>query len=62
MKGKDIITFTGLQDIPANICHALTVLMYSKANRKHDVAVQKNNLNEEVEQQQDRVLAARVDR
>jgi hypothetical protein len=36
--------------------------MYSKANRKRDIAVQKNNLSEEVEQQQDRVLAARIDR
>jgi hypothetical protein len=35
--------------------------MYSKANRKHDIAVQKNNLNEEVEQQQDCVLQARID-
>jgi hypothetical protein len=40
----------------------LTTLMYSKANRKRDIAVQKNNLNEEVEQQQDCVLAARIDR
>jgi hypothetical protein len=45
----------------ANVVHALTALMYSKANRKHDIAVQKHNLNEEVEQQQDRVLAARID-
>jgi hypothetical protein len=36
--------------------------MYSKANRKCDIAVQKNNLSEEVEQQQDHVLAARIDR
>jgi hypothetical protein len=36
--------------------------MYSKANRKREIVVQKNNLNEEVEQQQDRVLAARIDR
>jgi hypothetical protein len=36
--------------------------MYSKANRKHDIVVRKNNLNEEVEQQQDGVLAARIDR
>jgi len=35
--------------------------MYSKANRKIDIVVQKNNLNEEVEQQQNRVLAARID-
>ncbi len=61
-KGKDIVTCTGLWDIPANVVHASTALMYSKANRKHNIAVQKNNLNEEVEQQQDRVLAARIDR
>jgi hypothetical protein len=36
--------------------------MYSKANRKGDIAVQKNDLNEEVEQQQGCVLAARIDR
>jgi hypothetical protein len=40
----------------------LTALKYSKANRKRDIAVQKNNLHEEVEQQQDRVLGARIDR
>jgi hypothetical protein len=32
-KGKDIVTCTGLQHIPANDVHALTALMYSKANR-----------------------------
>jgi hypothetical protein len=47
---------------PSNVAHALTALMYSKANRKCDIAVKKNNLNEEVEQQQDRVLSARIDR
>ena len=62
IKGKDIVTCTGLWNIPANVAHAVTALMYSKANRKHDIEVQKNNLNEEVEQQQDRVLAARIDR
>jgi hypothetical protein len=62
MKGKDIITCSGLQNIPPNVVHALTALMYSKANRKHDIAVQKNNLNEEIEQQQNRILAARIDR
>jgi hypothetical protein len=36
--------------------------MYSKANRKYDIVAQKNNLNEEVEQQQDCVLAAGIDR
>jgi hypothetical protein len=51
-----------LQNIPPNVVHALTALMYSKANRKCDIAVRKNNLSEEVEQQQDRVLAARIDR
>jgi hypothetical protein len=55
-KGKDIVTCTGLRHIPSNVVHALTALMYSKANRKHDIAVQKNNLHEEVEQQQDGVL------
>ncbi len=61
-KGKDIVTCTGLERIPANIVHALTTLKYSKVNRKHNIAVQKNNLHEEVEQQQDRVLGARIDR
>ncbi len=61
-KGKDIVTCTGLQCIPANVVHALTPLKYSKANRKHNIAVQNNNLHEEVEQQQDRVLGARIDR
>ncbi len=62
MKGKDIGTCTGLQNIPANVFHALTTLMYSKANRKCDIAVQNNTLHEEVEQQQDCILAARIDR
>jgi hypothetical protein len=62
MKGKDIGTCAGLGNIPASVVHALTTLMYSKAKRKHDIAVQKNNLNEEVEQQHDRVLTARIDR
>jgi hypothetical protein len=61
-KGKDIVTCTGLQRIPANLVHALTALKKSKANRKHNIAVQKNNLHEEVEQQQDHVLSARIDR
>ncbi len=58
-KGKDIVTCSGLWNIPSNVVHALTTLMYSKA---HDIAVQKNNLSEEVEQQQDHVLASRIDR
>jgi hypothetical protein len=61
-KGKDIVTCTGLRNIPANVVHALSTLKYSKANRKCDIAVQKNNLHEEVEQQQDCVLGARIDR
>jgi hypothetical protein len=61
-KGKDIVTCTSLWHIPANIVHALTALMQSKANRKCDIAVQKNNLNEELEKQQDCVLGARIDR
>jgi hypothetical protein len=61
-KGKDIVTCTGLRNIPANVGHTLTALKYSKANRKCDFAVQKNDLHEEVEQQQDRVLGARIDR
>jgi hypothetical protein len=40
-KGKDIVTCTGLRNIPAHVVHALTTLIYSKANRKHDIAVQK---------------------
>jgi hypothetical protein len=61
-KRKEIVTCSGLQTIPPNVVHALTALMYSKANRKHGIAVQKNNLSEEVEQQQDSVLTARIDR
>ncbi len=61
-KGKDIVTCTSLQNIPANVVHALTALMYSKANKKRNIAVQKNNLHKGVEQQQDCVLAARTDR
>ncbi len=61
-KGKDIVTCTGLRTIPPTVVNALTALMYSKANRKCDIAVQKNNLHEEVEQEQDHVLAALVDR
>jgi hypothetical protein len=60
-KGKDIVTCTGLRHIPANVVHALTALKYSKANKKRDIAVQKNTLHEEVEQQQDCVLGARID-
>ncbi len=61
-KGNAIVTCTGLRNIPANVIHALTALKYSKANRKRDIAVQKNTLPEEVEQQQDCVLGARIDR
>jgi hypothetical protein len=61
-KGKDIVTCTGLWNICPNVVHALTALKYSKANRKRDIAIQKNNLHEEVEQQQDCVLGARIDR
>jgi hypothetical protein len=61
-KGKDILTCTGLWNIPPNVVHALTALKYSKANRKHDIAVQRNNLHNEVEQQQDRVLGLRIKR
>ncbi len=49
-KGKDIVTCTGLQNICPNVVHASTALKYSKTNRKHGIAVQKNNLHEEVEQ------------
>ncbi len=61
-EGKDIVTCSGLRTIPPNVVHASTVLMHSKANRKHDISGWKNNLSEEVEQQQDHVLAARIDR
>jgi hypothetical protein len=61
-KGKDIVTCTGLCNIPPNVVHALTALKYSKANRKRYIAVQRNNLHDEVEQQQDRVLGARIER
>jgi hypothetical protein len=61
-KGKDIVTCTGLRNIPPNVVHALTALKYSKANRKRDIAVQRNNLHNEVEQQQDCVLGLRIER
>ena len=61
-KGKDIVTCTGLRNIPPNVVHALTALKYSKANKKCDIAVQRNNLHDEVEQQQDCVLGARIER
>ena len=61
-KGKDIVTCTGLQNIPPNVVHALTALKYSKANRKRDIVVQRNNLHNEVEQQQDHVLGAKIER
>jgi hypothetical protein len=38
-KGKDIVTCSGLQNIPLNVVHALTTLMYSYANSKHDIVV-----------------------
>jgi hypothetical protein len=61
-KGKDIVTCSCLQNTPPNVVYALTALMYSKASRKCDIAVQKNNLIEEVEQQQDCVLPETIDR
>jgi hypothetical protein len=61
-KGKDIVTCTGLRNILPIVVHALTALKYSKTNRKCDIAVQRNNLHDEVEQQQDRVLGARIER
>ncbi len=60
-KGKDIMTCADLRLIPQNVVHALTALKYSKANRKCDITVQRNNLREEVEQQQDCVLGARIE-
>jgi hypothetical protein len=60
-KGKDIVTCIGMRNIPPNVVIALTALKYSKANRKHDIAVQRNNLHNEVEQQQDHVLGARIE-
>ncbi len=61
-KGKDIVTCTGLRNICPNVVTALTTLKYLKANRKCDIAVQKNILHEEVDQQQDHVLGARIER
>jgi hypothetical protein len=61
-KRNNIVTCTSLRHIPPNVVHALTVLKYLKANRKCDIAVQKNNLHEKVEQQQDCVLDARINR
>jgi hypothetical protein len=34
-KGKDIVTCTGLQHIPANLVHALTTLKYSRKNSSY---------------------------
>jgi hypothetical protein len=61
-KRKDIVTCSSLQNIPPNVVHVLTTLMYSKSNGNADIVVQKNNLNEEVEQQPDHILTARIDR
>ncbi len=47
-KGKDIVTCSSLWNIHPNDVHALTALMYSKAKRKHDIAVGKINLSEDV--------------
>jgi hypothetical protein len=60
-KGKEIVTCTSLRNIPPNVVHALTALKYSKANRKCDIAVQRNTLHNEIEQQQG-VLGARIER
>jgi hypothetical protein len=38
-KGEVIVTCAGLWNIPPNVVRALTALMYSKANRKRDIAV-----------------------
>jgi hypothetical protein len=38
-KGRDIVTCSGLRKILPNVVHALITLMYSKANRKCDIAV-----------------------
>jgi hypothetical protein len=61
-KRKEVVTCTGLRNIPPNVVHALTALKYSKANRKCDIAVQRNNMHDEVEQQQDHVPGARIER
>jgi hypothetical protein len=61
-KDKDIVICSGSRNIPPNFVHTLTTLMYSKENRKRNIAVQKTNLSEEVDQQLDCVLAARIDR
>ncbi len=37
--GKVIVTCSGLRNICPNVVHALTALMYSKANRKCHIAV-----------------------
>ncbi len=38
-KRNDIATCTGLWNVPTKVVHALAALMYSKANRKHHIAV-----------------------
>ncbi len=38
-KGMDIVTCSGLWNIPPNVVHALTAFMYSKTNRKRDIQV-----------------------
>jgi hypothetical protein len=43
-------------------CSCLNRIEIFKGKKKRDIAVQKNNLHEEVEQQQDRGLVAKIDR
>jgi hypothetical protein len=43
-----------------NVFHALTALQYTKVNLKSNVVLQKKSLCDEVGQQQDRILAPKL--
>ena len=47
-KSKDIHRCKGFNNIPTNVCNALTALQYSKLNEKSDRVARKNTIIEEV--------------
>ncbi len=47
-KGNDIISCKGTQNIPSNVCNALTVLQYSKIIKKSNRIARQNTIIEEV--------------
>lgn len=47
-KGNDIISCKGIQNIPSNVRNALTVLQYSKINKKSNRIARQNTIIEEV--------------